>query len=202
MANFVGNAVSVEYAPLTYLTAGASLPSATLNVRDTTLLPATGTVTIGANTITYTGKTGTTLTGCTGGTGSVVAGDRVLGAFIAFTAYLKNPSTAAKFATVDVTHQNDTWKRILPGMGEMSLKMSILFEDLTFTTNPQYFLRSIQRRLVAWRLRERGAGTGFPEDTFDATLTSMSNAYNGANEVVAAEIELTVDGTPTYAAQA
>lgn len=202
MANFVGNAVSVEYAPLTYLTAGASLPSATLNLRDTSLLPATGTVTIGANTITYTGKTGTTLTGCTGGTGSVAAGDRVLGAYVAFTAYLKNPSTAVKIATVDVTHQNDVWKRILPGMGEMSLKMSILFEDLTFTTNPQYFLRSIQRKIVSWRLRERGAGSGFPEDSFDATVTSISNAYNGANEVVAAELELTVDGAPNYAAQA
>jgi len=202
MANFVGNAVSVEYAPLTYLTAGASLPVTTLNVRDTTLLPTAGTVTIGANTVTYTGKTATTLTGCSGGSGAVVAGDRVLGAYIAFTAYLKNPSTAVKFGTVDVTHQNDVWKRILPGMGEMSLKMSILFEDLTFTTNPQYFLRSIQRKLVAWRLRERGAGTGFPEDSFDATLTSMSNSYNGANEVVAAEIELTVDGAPNYVAQA
>lgn len=202
MANFVGNAVSVEYAPLTYLTAGASLPAATLNLRDTTLLPSAGSVTIGNNTVAYTGKTATTITGCTGGTGAVAAGDRVVGAFVAFTAYLKNPSTAVKIGTVDATHQNDVWKRILPGMGEMSLKMSVLFEDLTFTTNPQYFLRSIQRRIVAWRLRERGAGTGFPEDAFDAMLSSMSNTYNGASEVVAAEIELTADGEPTYAAQA
>lgn len=55
---------------------GAVLPQATINVADTTDFAASGTVTISLNSganvqIAYTGKTATTLTGCTGGTGTL-----------------------------------------------------------------------------------------------------------------------------------
>lgn len=67
----------------TYITGdsnGDSLPQATINVDDTSDFPASGTfeVVVGANdtqTITYSGKTDTTFTGCTGGTGVLRAGN-------------------------------------------------------------------------------------------------------------------------------
>ena len=52
--------------------------SSTINVSDTTGLPASGTVylrtTVGIQTIAYTGKTASTLTGCTGGHGTLHTG--------------------------------------------------------------------------------------------------------------------------------
>lgn len=53
-----------------------TLPQSTINVKDTSEFPSSGTFVImgsaGAETITYTGKTSTTFTGCTGGTGTIV----------------------------------------------------------------------------------------------------------------------------------
>lgn len=63
------------------------LPQATINVTDTTgatsggAFPASGTFSIvtktGVQVITYTGKTNTSFTGCTGGTGAIIFGDKV-----------------------------------------------------------------------------------------------------------------------------
>lgn len=201
MGNFVGNAVSVEYAPLTVLTSGGALPGAVLNVRDTAQFPATGTVNIGTNIVNYTAKTATTFTGCTGGTVAVAANDRVVGAYQAFTAYLKDPSISVKIGTAENSHQNDTWKRFLPGMGEASMKMTVLYEDITFTLLPQGWLNSMKRKIVAWRLRERGSGVGLPEALFDAMLTGLNEKYSAGNEIVSAEVDMQVDGQPVYAAQ-
>lgn len=62
---------------------GVSLPQATIYVEDTTNAPASGTITIrvGDDTfqyVTYTGKTATTFTGCSGGTGTLVRHDPVV----------------------------------------------------------------------------------------------------------------------------
>jgi hypothetical protein len=57
---------------------GVALPVATINVADTTGFPSAGTfyvqLTTGLQTITYTGKTATSFTGCAGGTGTLFQG--------------------------------------------------------------------------------------------------------------------------------
>lgn len=66
---------------LTSGSAGADLPQATVNVTSTADFPSSGTVVVitsnGAQTVTYTGKTSTTFTGCSGGTGAMRLGGRV-----------------------------------------------------------------------------------------------------------------------------
>lgn len=62
---------------------GDALPQATINVDDTTAFSATGTIRVttvadGVQYLTYTGKTATTFTGVTGGTGELTTGDAVL----------------------------------------------------------------------------------------------------------------------------
>ena len=58
-----------------------TLPQATINVKSTTEFPSSGTFIIvgsaGAETITYTGKTSTTFTGCSGGTGVIKLGAEI-----------------------------------------------------------------------------------------------------------------------------
>lgn len=55
-----------------------TLPLATITVADTTGFPTSGSLAIdGAGTVTYTGKTGTTFTGCSGGNGTVETGATV-----------------------------------------------------------------------------------------------------------------------------
>jgi hypothetical protein len=56
---------------------GASLPQATINVASTTNFPQYGNILVGASTIAYTGKTSTTFTGCSGGSGTLSTGQAV-----------------------------------------------------------------------------------------------------------------------------
>lgn len=57
-----------------------SLPQATITVDSTASFPTIGSLIIGSQTVAYTGKTGTTFTGCTGGTGAYLDGAYVYGA--------------------------------------------------------------------------------------------------------------------------
>jgi uncharacterized phage protein gp47/JayE len=66
---------------VTTTTGSQTLPLATVNVASTSSFASSGTVRILGNTITYTGKTGTTFTGCSGGSGTIAAGTRVAQGF-------------------------------------------------------------------------------------------------------------------------
>lgn len=66
---------------------GQSLPQATINVVDASLFATAGTALVttasGVQTVAYTGKSSTTLTGCTGGVGAMSTGGAVTGMVIA-----------------------------------------------------------------------------------------------------------------------
>jgi hypothetical protein len=88
----------------TAITSGSNnavLPQATINVASAAALAAAGSVTVlsnaGAQQVFYTGKTGTTLTGCTGGIGTLLTGQPVAqyGLFLANGATLEVGSTTA-----------------------------------------------------------------------------------------------------------
>jgi hypothetical protein len=64
--------------PSTTVNETTTLPDATLTVADTSAFPSSGTALVGGRKVVYTGKGGTTLTGCTGGTGSMTTGDLVV----------------------------------------------------------------------------------------------------------------------------
>lgn len=77
-----GNSITFIDAVTTTVAAGSngqSLPQATINVASTATFPATGSFRIntsaGVQTVTYTGKTATTFTGCAGGTGTMSTGN-------------------------------------------------------------------------------------------------------------------------------
>lgn len=59
--------------PLT-LASGVTLPAATLTLTSTLGLPAAGSVYVAGQLVTYTGRTSSTLTGCSGGSGALLAG--------------------------------------------------------------------------------------------------------------------------------
>jgi hypothetical protein len=62
---------------LTTTTGAQTLPSATVNVLNTQQFPSAGLFRVGGSIVSYTGKTSTSFTGCTGGSGAVPAGTAV-----------------------------------------------------------------------------------------------------------------------------
>ena len=63
----------------TTTSASVTLPATTINVASTTNFPTSGSITLGGQTVTYTGITGTSFTGCSGGSGTIASGSTVLG---------------------------------------------------------------------------------------------------------------------------
>ena len=63
----------------TTTSAAVTLPVTTISVASTTGFPTSGTITLGGQTVTYTGVTATSFTGCTGGSGTIASGTTVLG---------------------------------------------------------------------------------------------------------------------------
>jgi hypothetical protein len=70
----------------------ATLPTGTITVVSTAGWPETGSFTVDAQTVTYTGKTATTFTGCTGGSGEIRWGDSVVSTATTFSAALTWPA--------------------------------------------------------------------------------------------------------------
>ena len=70
-----GASARLRVLPATYNNGGATaLPTGTLTVGDTTGFAASGTLVTPNGSVTYTGKTNTTFTGCAGGSGTLAAG--------------------------------------------------------------------------------------------------------------------------------
>ena len=202
MPNYNGNKVTVGYAAVTRLTAGVTLPAATLNVEDTSLLPASGSVTIGAQTVAYTGKTGTTLTGATGGTGAVAAGTDVIGAYTDITAYINDTGMEMSLDEGEATKQNSTWKEWVPGLAEGSVSFTVFHEDLLdFASQPQNIIESLMGKFANWRIREQGAGSGKPERLWKGFVKSIKPNLANDSSVVSSECEVRVTGAPTSAGQ-
>jgi len=83
---YSGNSISFVESTSTSIAAGSNgavLPQSTLNVASASAFPASGSLNVfsssGWQTVTYTGKTGTTFTGCSGGVGTLATGNDVNG---------------------------------------------------------------------------------------------------------------------------
>lgn len=142
----------------TVTTGSHTLPAATINVDDATEFTATGNVSIGGQTVAYTGKTATTLTGATGGTGTFAAGTTVTqtaGAEVTALAgtaissssvYNFNEgavtlggSSTALIRSFEFTLENNVSRQqtddvipydVVPGIREVSVGFDMIFENL------------------------------------------------------------------------
>lgn len=191
MAKYLATGLTLEYAPATTISAAASLPSATLTVSDTTNFPSTGNLSVGANTIAYTGKTGTTFTGCTGGTGSVVVGDRIASTtYTNLSAFSNSLSVEQSLEEVDVTTYGTVDKLYMAGLRDGTFSFNVMYDDGVWAQTPQGLLNSLLNRAAAWRIRPLGAGSTKPEISFDGFITSLTENFANDSTAVGAEISI------------
>ena len=94
--------------PTIPLSANATSGAATISVTSTASFPTTGTLTINGDTVTYTGKTSTTFTGCAGITTTHYAGNQVVSNFDTHS---------------DATDKLDDMKKIFFGGGEFTMNL-------------------------------------------------------------------------------
>jgi hypothetical protein len=203
MANFLANNTTLEYAPVTQLVTGVTLPASTLTVQDTTGFSASGSLSIGTHTVAYTGKTATTFTGCTGGTGAVAAGERIMQvSYTSLTAFSNDFSVEQKVDDAETTKYGTLDKTYIPALRDNTAKFMVLHEDNAYDGTPQALIDGIMNLMVAWRYRSRGVGIGKPERTFDGFITSVSEKAANDGSVVGSEISIRVNGAITTGAQA
>lgn len=188
---YLANALTLEYAPVTTISSGATLPQATVTVSDTSHFPSTGSFTVGLQTVTYTGKTSTTFTGCTGGTGAIAVGDRVVGGtYVSLSAFSNNAAVEQSLEEVETTTYGTLDKQYMAGLRDATFSFNVLYDDGAWASTPQGLLHSLLNKSVAWRIRVLGAGTNKPETTFDGFITGMSETMANDSSAVGAEISV------------
>lgn len=168
----------------TTLSAGISNSDTTIPVASTTGFSTVGAIIIGAELITYTGKTATSFTGCTRGAANSPAashnsGDSVSGAQVATantsTLLQLNTTTASNGVTLNTS------------TSEISLAVSGTYN---FAFSAQLNNSTTSQSLVAIWFAIDGADV--PASTSWATVASRENATTPASTIMAANIFLTL----------
>lgn len=202
MANFIANLLTIEYAGLTTLSAGVTLPVATIPVNDTFTFPTAGTFMLGTQTVTYTGKTATTFTGATGGTGTFSVGARVQGStFVGIQGFANDFSISQSIGEADTTVYGTLDTTAISGLRSASAGFKLMHDDGPYAATHQSILAALQSYMLYWRVRVRGIGVGKPEYLFDAFFTSNGERAANDNSAVASDFGMRVNGVVSRVAQ-
>lgn len=203
MAKYLATGLTLEYAPTTTVASAATLPQATITVSDTSLFPTTGSLTIGASTVAYTGKTSTTFTGCTGGTAAMAVGDRVASAtFVNMSAFSNSASVEQSLEEVEITSYGTTDKLYMAGLRDGTFSFNVMYDDGVWAQTPQGLLHAMLNKSSVWRIRPLGAGSGKPEIGFDGFITGLTENFANDSSAVGAEISIRNSTPVTRIAQA
>jgi hypothetical protein len=134
---------------------GAALPQATINVASTTGFATTGaiyvTTTNGPQLVTYTGTTGTTFTGCLGGTGVMTTGNAVTSLF--FVNLPSAPTTGDIYVVKDANASCGTTNFFISGNGvnidgQTGIVLSTNYTQATFVYNGSTWISSLANNLI------------------------------------------------------
>lgn len=130
---------------------GVSLPTGTINVASTTGFATAGTISVittnGAQTVTYTNTTGTTFTGCSGGTGVMATGNTVTSVFVVNLP--ASPTTGDTYTIKDANGNAGTANITVNGNGAnidggfSSITLMINFTQALFTYNGTTWVSSL-----------------------------------------------------------
>jgi hypothetical protein len=159
---------------------GAALPQATINVASTSGFASTGTIYVEGSSVTYTGKTSTSFTGCSGGSGTIVTGDAV--SDVIFSIDAKNSDITASamlFGLNDILRIKayvnsgsviiaDLWLKVQTGRVNHG----------TYTTYPVILMKgSANTTVVAGTavIDYGPSGTGFITQSADGTIGASPN---------------------------
>ncbi|MDB4278137.1 hypothetical protein N9917_00905, partial [Deltaproteobacteria bacterium] len=181
---------------------GASLPQATINVGDTTGFPASGTVYVltdgGLQTVTYTGTTATTFTGCSGGSGVMSTGGVVSESATYLTAGDFVQVSGADNQTNDGLYEvltNENNVLTIAGIGGEGAA-TYQFTQNEFTTDTTVAGTITKTTVGAVQIDTSGnlqTGSGPDSTTFTwntvttgAATLSLQTAYDGGNSILTA----------------
>lgn len=181
-----GGSVFTSFSPASNYTSiaagsnGASLPQATINVADTTGFPTSGYVyiitTAGYQVVTYTGVTATTLTGCSGGTGTMATGNPVTVNFAqtgSATVTTSNGSQIVNYTGTTAT----SFTGCTGGTGVMTTGNSIASPITAITSNAHTLLTG--QTIITSGI------VGIPNANTTATSTVLSNRVTTLNGTIA-----------------
>lgn len=115
---------------------------------------------------------------------------------------MKSGGLEQKREEIEVTTICSDGKQYIAGSIEATFKVTVYHENGTYASSPQKKFRDIWEAasVRSYRIREQGDGSGKPETTFDALLTSVGEPIE-IGDAVAMELEMRVSGAPNYGVQ-
>jgi len=169
-----------NYTSIAVASSGQVLPQATINVASTTGFPTSGYIyvltTTGYQPVTYTGTTGTSFTGCSGGTGTMTTGNPVFISFAQTGSFTIMTSTGNQIVSYTGTTAT-TFTGCSGGTGAMTTGNTIL-SPITITTSDFHTLLTGQTVITS-------GINGLPNANTTALTTVISNRVATLNGTIA-----------------
>jgi hypothetical protein len=154
------------------LTAAVTLPQATIAVDSTASFPSSGTLIIGSQSVSYTGLTGTTFTGCTLGTGAFPAGAYVYGS----TGWLPTMTLAGGVGEVTYWTTGGRLSQVVPA----SVNGIITFVPFAFNSGA-HVDGPVSVKSYAWVTTANNTGVVIAAGNVQAAGAAASMAAQNAN---------------------
>lgn len=115
-----------------------------------------------------------------------------------------NGKESQSVGEAETTAYGTTARTKIPGLNENSFSFTLLHNNTnSYNTRPQTLLQTVfnARTVVNWRIRPNGAATGRHEITFTGFISKYDTDYTSDDQVVTTDVEVSISGAITNAAQ-
>lgn len=116
------------------------------------------------------------------------------------TAFTNDGAVEDKTGVGETTVYGAVAKTYIPGLNEAKFKIMVLADDTTYATSPQGKLDSIRRSVRNMKIGTTGGSTNGISAVFQGIVTDVKWKFSNRGEAVAADVDIQVSGSITYAA--
>lgn len=145
-------------------------------------------------------------------TGEYIASDFTIGFlepgsvsnYFDLSVYVNEDSMSLSRGEAETTGHGTTARTYIPGLKDGEYSFTIMYNTTpAYAQQPHHRLRQLfdAGTMTTWRAREKGTGTGLPEETFSAFISSFEPDYANDDQPVSASVTLKISGNVTRASQ-
>lgn len=124
--------------------------------------------------------------------------------WVEITTFANNGKESQSVGEAETTSYGTTARTKIPGLTENSFSFTLFHNNTnSYNTRPQTLLQTVfaNRTVVNWRIRPNGAATGRHETTFTGFISKYDTDYTSDDQVVTTDVEISISGAITNAAQ-
>lgn len=126
------------------------------------------------------------------------------GTWNALTTFSNQGKVSQSLGEAETTSYGTTARTRIPGLHDNTFSFTLFHNNTAaYASRPQTLLRAVflARTMINIRVRPNGAATGRHEQTFTGFVSKMDDDYSSDDQAVSSDVEISINGAVTSAAQ-